>query len=112
MILIWGRLSNGRDAFLEMTSVLVMKRQHLTERTSLLVNAGHEFVALGWLLEQASPAIARTLKAIPDASAAAVVIPDIPGIPPQQLYRHNVQHLKIASSPWPTLTACTPPPLS
>ena len=51
------------------------------------LSAGHEFVALGWVLEQASPAIARTLAAIPDASAAAVVIPDVDGVPPDRLYR-------------------------
>lgn len=49
--------------------------------------AGHEYVALGWALQKASPAIARTLAAIPDASTAAVVIPDVPGIAPDRLYR-------------------------
>ena len=44
-------------------------------------------MALGWVLEQASPAIARTLAAIPDTSAAAVVIPDVDGVPPDRLYR-------------------------
>lgn len=44
-------------------------------------------MALGWVLEQASPAIARTLAAIPDASTAAVVIPDVEGVPPDRLYR-------------------------
>ncbi len=44
-------------------------------------------MALGWVLEQASPAIARTLAAIPDASAAAVVIPDVEGVPPDRLYK-------------------------
>ena len=41
------------------------------------------------LMEQASPAIARTLAAIPDhqASSAAVVIPAIASIPPDRLHR-------------------------
>ena len=58
--------------------------------------AGHEFVALGWVLEQASPAIARTLRAISDASSAAVVIPEVPGIAPAQLYRCDA-HLVFTS---------------
>lgn len=44
-------------------------------------------MALQWVLEQASPAIARTLAAIPDASAAAVAIPDADGIPPDKMIR-------------------------
>ena len=59
---------------------------------------GHEFVALGWILEQASPAIARTLSAIPDVSTAAVVIPDVPGIPPERLYRLFGVAVEFASS--------------
>jgi len=60
--------------------------------------AGHEFVALGWLLEKASPAIARTLRAIPDASSAAVVIPEVPGIPSDHLYRLFGVAVEFASS--------------
>lgn len=50
-------------------------------------------MALGWLLEKASPAIARTLRAIPDASSAAVVIPEVPGIPSDHLYRQEPPNL-------------------
>lgn len=41
-------------------------------------------MAPGWLMEQVSPAIARTLAAIPDASTTAVMIPDIRGISPDR----------------------------
>ena len=53
------------------------------------VAPGREIVAPAGMMEQASPAIARTLAAIPDhqASAAAVVIPAIASIPPERMYR-------------------------
>ena len=38
------------------------------------------------MLARASRAIARTLAAIPDPAAAAVVIPDVPGLPPNRMY--------------------------
>lgn len=63
-----------------------------------LCNAGHEIVALQWVLEQASPAIARTLAAIPDSSAAAVAIPDAEGIPPDKMIRLFGYAVKFANS--------------
>ncbi|KAK9861335.1 hypothetical protein WJX84_008151 [Apatococcus fuscideae] len=47
---------------------------------------GHEFLALAWVLEQSSRAIAHTLRQIPDPSAAAVVVPDIEGVAPERMY--------------------------
>ena len=38
-------------------------------------------------MERASPAIARTLAAIPDAATAAVVIPEVAGLAPDRLYK-------------------------
>ncbi|KAK9841727.1 hypothetical protein WJX74_010945 [Apatococcus lobatus] len=47
---------------------------------------GHEFLALAWVLEQSSRAIAHTLRQIPNPSAAAVVVPDIEGLPSERMY--------------------------
>ena len=43
-------------------------------------------MALAWVLEQSSRAIAHTLRQIPDPSAAAVVVPDIEGVAPERMY--------------------------
>lgn len=48
--------------------------------------AGKEFYALAWVMAGASRAIAQTLQQIPDTSTAAVVIPDVPGLPPSRMY--------------------------
>jgi len=42
--------------------------------------AGREFHALAWVVSRASRAIARTLAQIADPTAAAVVVPDVPGL--------------------------------
>ncbi|KAK9917444.1 hypothetical protein WJX75_004438 [Coccomyxa subellipsoidea] len=47
---------------------------------------GKEFYALAWVLAQSSRAIAQTLAQIPDTSAAAVVIPDVPGLTSARMY--------------------------
>lgn len=53
---------------------------------SAMPTAGHEFLALAWVLEQSSRAIAHTLRQIPNPSAAAVVVPDIEGLPSERMY--------------------------
>ena len=50
------------------------------------VRAGKEFYALAWVMAGASRAIAQTLQQIPDTSMAAVVIPDVPGLPLSRMY--------------------------
>ena len=54
--------------------------------------AGKEFYALAWVMAGASRAIAQTLQQIPDTSTAAVVIPDIPSLPPSRMY--EVSHTR------------------
>ena len=52
--------------------------------------AGKEFYALAWVMAGASRAIAQTLQQIPDTATAAVVIPDVPSLPPSRM--HEVSH--------------------
>lgn len=59
-----------------------------------MCTAGREFYALAWVLAQASKAIAQTLAQIPDTSTAAVVIPDVPGLPSARMY-------EVRASIWP-----------
>ena len=54
--------------------------------TGVCFVAGKEFYALAWVMAGASRAIAQTLQQIPDTSTAAVVIPDVPGLPPGRMY--------------------------
>jgi hypothetical protein len=48
--------------------------------TRALARVGREFHALAWVVSRASRAIARTLAQIADPAAAAVVVPDVPGL--------------------------------
>ena len=65
-------------------SLLVLWQYSQTPHFAL--TAGHEFLALAWVLEQSSRAIAHTLRQIPNPSAAAVVVPDIEGVPSERMY--------------------------
>ena len=58
--------------------------------------AGKEFYALAWVMAGASRAIAQTIQQIPDTSTAAVVIPDVPGLPPSRMYEVWEQALHCA----------------
>lgn len=48
--------------------------------------AGRELYALAWVVEAASPAIARTLAGIEDVDSVAISVPDVPTVPTSALY--------------------------
>ncbi|MCJ1426913.1 hypothetical protein MMC29_004816, partial [Sticta canariensis] len=47
---------------------------------------GRELFALAWVVEAASPAIARTLAGISDLDSVAISVPDVPTVPTNALY--------------------------
>lgn len=52
----------------------------------MIVPAGKELYALAWVVEAASPAIARTLAGIEDVDSICIAVPDVPTVPSEALY--------------------------
>lgn len=62
-----------------------LQHQHI-EAVLLACHAGRELFALAWVVEAASPAIARTLAGIEDLDSVAISVPDVPTVPTNALY--------------------------
>ncbi|KAK9791580.1 hypothetical protein WJX73_001284 [Symbiochloris irregularis] len=58
--------------------------------------AGKELYALAWVVEAASPAIARTLAGIEDVDSIVIAVPDVPTVPSEALYGLFAQALEFA----------------
>lgn len=72
----------------------------LRAQTFFFICAGREFYALAWVMAGASRAIAQTLQQIPDTSTAAVVIPDVPGLPLSRMYEVSVPVYVLRTNAW------------